>query len=389
MNTELRQINEAPNRATDRARSAPKTKMKRIMLIVGARPNFPKIAPIHRELLARGRMRPEIIHTGQHYDERMSDVFFSQLGMPAPDVFLGTGGGSHAEQTARVMVAFETCVAERKPDFVLVVGDVNSTVACAMVAAKEQIPLVHVEAGLRSWDRGMPEEINRLVVDRLSDLLFTSEPSGRLNLLAEGTPSNQIHFSGNVMIDSLISFCAKARETTVIEDLGVKGTRFALVTLHRPSNVDRMEGAREIDALLRRLAARMSVVFPVHPRTLGQLKTFGLWDGLTRVRGLQLVAQQGYLEFLSLMENAAVVVTDSGGIQEETTFLRVPCLTLRGNTERPVTVDLGTNELMPLDADRVDARVAEILAGKVKTGQIPPLWDGCAAGRIADILEGI
>lgn len=358
-----------------------------ILLVVGARPNFPKVAPIYNAIVARGRMGATIVHTGQHYDDRMSDIFFRQLGMPKPDVYFGIGGGTQAEQMAGVMIAFEKCLAERSPDLVLVVGDVNSTVACALVATRAGIPVAHVEAGLRSWDRRMPEEINRLVTDKISDLLFTSEPSGELNLLAEGVNPDRIFFVGNVMIDSLIYFREKASQSTVLVDLGVAAKEYVLVTMHRPSNVDNELAVSEIASMLTQLSEKRTVVFPVHPRTWSRLEEFGVLEGLQACENLRLLEPQGYLEFLHLMENAAVVVTDSGGIQEETTYLQVPCLTLRENTERPVTVERGTNELMELDAALVSQRVEEIFQGERKQGHIPTLWDGHAAERIVEVLE--
>jgi UDP-N-acetylglucosamine 2-epimerase (non-hydrolysing) len=361
----------------------------KIVSVVGARPNFMKVAPIHRALEASGSFESRIVHTGQHYDERMSDVFFKQLELPRPHVYLGVGSGSHAEQTARVMTGFEQVLAEEKPGLVLVVGDVNSTLACSIVAAKGWTPVGHVEAGLRSHDRRMPEEINRMVTDRISDYLFVTEQSGLDNLAREGTPANTVFFVGNVMIDSLIYFRARASETTVLEDLALATDPFALITLHRPSNVDQQDSLSELLRMIEAVAKQLRVVFPMHPRTRKQFSKFDLMKDLMRAENVTLTEPLGYLEFLRLMESARVAITDSGGIQEETTFLRVPCLTLRENTERPITISAGTNELLPVDAQRVSRRVSEILSGKSATGDIPPLWDGHAAERIVETITTI
>jgi len=357
-----------------------------ILSVVGARPNFMKVGPIHRALAARVGVRSRIVHTGQHYDERMSDVFFRQLELPEPDVYLGVGSGSHAEQTGRVMMAFEKVVQEEQPDLVIVVGDVNSTLAAALVAAKLHVPVAHVEAGLRSGDRAMPEEINRLATDAIADHLFVTERSGLEHLRREGIPEDRVHFVGNVMIDSLVHFRAKAAETSVLDDLAVEPKGYALVTMHRPRNVDDPERLAEVVRILGVVAERYPVVFPVHPRTRKNLADAGLDDRLAALDGVRLLDPVGYLEFLKLMEHAAAVVTDSGGIQEETTYLGVPCLTLRPNTERPVTVEVGTNVLLPLDAGRVAERIRDVAAGRFKQGTVPPLWDGKAAERIADTL---
>ena len=357
-----------------------------ILSVVGARPNFMKVGPIHRALSAREGVRSRIVHTGQHYDERMSDVFFRQLELPEPDVYLGVGSGSHAEQTGRVMMAFEKVVQEEHPDLVIVVGDVNSTLAAALVAAKLHVPVAHVEAGLRSGDRTMPEEINRLATDAIADHLFVTERSGLEHLRREGVPDERVHFVGNVMIDSLVHFRTKAAETSVLDDLGVEPKGYALVTMHRPRNVDDPERLAEVVRILEVVAERYPVVFPVHPRTRKNLADAGLDDRLAGLDGVRLLEPVGYLEFLKLMEHAAAVVTDSGGIQEETTYLGVPCLTLRPNTERPVTVEVGTNVLLPLDAERVAERIRDVAAGRFKQGTVPPLWDGKAAERIAEIL---
>ena len=359
----------------------------KVLNVVGARPNFMKVGPVHRALEAAGAVSV-VVHTGQHYDAKMSDVFFRDLGLPEPDHYLGIGGGTHAEQTARVMMAFEPVLEAERPELVLVVGDVNSTLATALVAAKRHVPVAHVEAGLRSGDRAMPEELNRLCTDALSDLLFVTEQSGLDNLRREGVLDEKVHFVGNVMIDSLVAALPKARATGAVERLGLTPQGFVLMTMHRPSNVDAEAPLREVVRLLQALAARLPIVLPLHPRTAGNLDRFGLRDALAATGGLHLVEPLGYLDFLGLMEAASAVVTDSGGIQEETTFLGVPCVTLRENTERPVTVTLGTNELAPLDADHVAARLDAILSGEEGEGEVPPLWDGHAATRIADVIVG-
>ena len=357
----------------------------KILNVVGARPNFMKIAPLHRALVDRGGIESLIVHTGQHYDEEMSDIFFEQLELPRPDRYLGVGSASHAVQTARIMTAFEDVVKESRPDVVNVVGDVNSTVACSLVATKMHVPVTHVEAGLRSGDRRMPEEVNRIVTDSIADVLFVTEQSGVDNLQNEGVPDDRIEFVGNVMIDSLVFFREKAAQTTIVDDLDLDGD-YVLITMHRPSNVDNEEGIEALLRILKGLTANVPVVFPMHPRTANRFEQFGKKDALDALDALKVLPPQGYLEFLSLMETASVVVTDSGGIQEETTFLKVPCITLRENTERPVTITEGTNELMDLDPAQVVARV-EARRREDTSGQTPKLWDGNAASRIVDALE--
>ncbi len=357
------------------------------MLVAGARPNFMKIAPVHRALRERG-IEPVLVHTGQHYDAEMSRLFFDELGIPEPDVNLEVGSGTHAVQTAEIMRRFEPVVLEHRPDLVVVVGDVNSTAACSLVAKKiHGIGVAHVEAGLRSFDRTMPEEINRLVTDVLSDLLFTSEPSGTRNLLAEGIPEDRIHFVGNVMIDTLRGHLDRARATGTVERLGLGGKGFALLTLHRPANVDDPAVFAPLMDGIARVAGRLPVVFPVHPRTRPALERWQAGRGGVP-EGLRLLQPLGYLEFLHLMSEARLVLTDSGGIQEETTVLGIPCITLRENTERPVTVEVGTNVLVGRDVARMEAEVEKILAGTWKEGAIPEKWDGHAAERIAHVIAG-
>lgn len=356
-----------------------------ILHVVGARPNFMKAAPVLRTLAERG-VRQSLVHTGQHYDANMSDIFFQELGMPRPDTNLGVGSGSHSQQTAEVMTRFEPIVRELGPDLVLVYGDVNSTMAAALVCAKLLIPVGHVEAGLRSFDRTMPEEINRLVTDQLADLLFTPSPDGTENLLREGVAPEKIHLVGNVMIDTLVRLLPLAEDRW--PDLRSRllldaKERFALVTLHRPSNVDEPEALRQIMQALRAIARDVPTIFPVHPRTRQRLHSLG-FEG--RDGRLQLIDPLGYLDFLALQRHALLVITDSGGVQEETTFLGVPCLTMRNNTERPITVTSGTNTLIGQDPERLRREVATILKSGGRTAQVPALWDGQASQRLAEVL---
>jgi UDP-N-acetylglucosamine 2-epimerase (non-hydrolysing) len=349
-----------------------------ILHVVGARPNFMKAAPVMRALGKWADVRQTLVHTGQHYDNNLSSVFFSQLNMPEPDVNLEVGSGSHAAQTAEVMKQLEPVLLERKPDVVLVYGDVNSTVAAALVCSKLLIRVAHVEAGLRSFDRTMPEEINRIVTDRLADLLFTPSEDGDLNLEREGVPADKIYRVGNVMIDSLVRLLPVAMQCP----RNGLPERYALVTLHRPSNVDDSASLRSTLKSLLDVSEQLEVVFPVHPRTRLRIAQFGI-----NIEKLHLLEPLPYIEFLSLQRRAAVVITDSGGIQEETTYMGVPCLTLRSNTERPLTVSMGTNVLVGRDLVLLNSELAKILEGKAKTGSIPPLWDGHAGERIAEALH--
>ncbi len=378
-----------------------------VLHVVGARPNFMKVAPILKALALRARERREanirqtLVHTGQHYDAKMSDVFFQDLGMPAPDVHLGVGSGSHAQQTARVMLAIEPVLLEKKPDVLLVAGDVNSTIACALVAAKLGIAVAHVEAGLRSRDWTMPEEVNRILTDRLSDLCFTPSRDGDANLLAEGIEKERILFVGNAMIDSLRAALPRAREQGTPNALGLAPQGFALVTLHRPSNVDEPRALSEILAALEELAQMLPVICPLHPRTRARIEsdeTMRVRFGSGRAGGVQrfrFIEPLGYLDFLALMDSARLVLTDSGGIQEETTALGVPCLTLRDNTERPVTISEGTNQLLGSDPKAIAPAVRKLLAeektprdgsGRERAIRVPERWDGHAAERMADAL---
>lgn len=398
----------------------------KILNVVGARPNFPKMAPLIRAMRRHPDLSLCLVHTGQHYDARMSDTFFSALELPTPEHFLGVGSGSHAAQTARVMLAFEPVLLQERPDLVVVVGDVNSTLACALVAAKLQIPVAHVEAGLRSFDRTMPEEHNRVLTDHLSDFLFTPSRDADLNLLREGIPSDRIHFVGNVMIDTLLRHRGQAEELRMPERLGVPPGGYAVLTLHRPSNVDDPQMLARLVGVVCATAERLPTVWPIHPRTRGMLEQFSFWpqlapcagpepDGTRRpARGsaaarLTLVEPLGYLEFLGLMAGARVVLTDSGGIQEETTALGVPCLTLRESTERPVTVSEGTNQVVGTAPERILSALDQVLergtgrdaaqalsshgrtpppAGRqAPEKRLPEGWDGHAAERIVAILR--
>jgi UDP-N-acetylglucosamine 2-epimerase (non-hydrolysing) len=353
----------------------------KIINIVGARPNLMKIAPLMEAYRGHPAIEPLLVHTGQHYDANMSQLFFEQLGIPKPDLNLEVGSASHAVQTAEIMRAFEPVVLEHQPDAVLVVGDVNSTIACGLVAVKLGIRLVHVEAGLRSFDRGMPEEINRVLTDSISDLLLCSEPSGVENLRREGIAEERIHLVGNVMIDTVLRHLERARESTVLDDFSLPERGYAVLTLHRPSNVDDPQVLGGLLDALEVVQSELPILFPVHPRTRAKLLGFGLGARVKAMAGLRLIDPLGYLDFLRLMSCARVVLTDSGGIQEETTILQVPCLTLRENTERPITVELGTNRVVGQDPQQIVAAYREALT-REPGGQVPPLWDGRAAQRI-------
>ena len=359
--------------------------MPTILHVVGARPNFMKVAPVMQALALKSDIRQLLVHTGQHYDANMSEIFFIQLGLPQPDINLEVGSGSHAWQTAQIMMRFEEIVVAEKPDMVLVYGDVNSTVAATLVAAKLLIPTGHVEAGLRSHDRTMPEEINRLLTDQIADLLFTPSADGEVNLRQEGIDRAKIHLVGNVMIDTLVRLLPLARQSPILSDLDLDLGTYGLVTLHRPSNVDHPRMLREIMDTLQEISEKIPLIFPIHPRTCQQLEKMSYTIGATRLR---LIEPLGYLDFLALQDSACLLITDSGGVQEETTYLGVPCLTVRENTERPVTVEEGTNILVGRDMNRLRTEVDNILAGKGKKGRKPFLWDGRAGSRIADIVVG-
>ena len=363
--------------------------MLKVINVVGARPNFMKVAPIIAAMKQRpGKFLPLVVHTGQHYDASMSDSFFRDLELPQPDTHLGVGSASHAAQTAAVMERFEPVVLDEKPDWVLVVGDVNSTIACALVCVKLGVKVAHVEAGLRSRDRSMPEEINRLLTDQIADLLFTPSQDADENLLAEGIPRERIRFVGNVMIDSLQRNLERARKLKTQEELGLSGADYALLTLHRPSNVDLRGSFEPILDALEVIASKLPIVFPVHPRTRKTIAELGLSDRVEAIKDLRTIDPLGYLDFLNLSSGASLVLTDSGGIQEETTALGIPCLTLRENTERPITVELGTNVVVGTDPTRIIAAASAALNGSAKKPtQQPPLWDGRTSERILDALE--
>jgi UDP-N-acetylglucosamine 2-epimerase (non-hydrolysing) len=358
--------------------------MIKIINVVGARPNFMKIAPIIAAIQRRsGEARQILVHTGQHYDEAMSQAFFRDLEMPPPDIDLGVGSGTHAEQTARVMLAFEPVLNEERPDWVVVVGDVNSTLACALVASKRTTRVAHVEAGLRSFDRTMPEEINRVLTDQIADLLLTPSPDADANLLREGIRPEKIVRVGNVMIDTLMRKLDVSRASGVLDRLNLQRGGFAVLTLHRPSNVDDAATLRGIFGALGEVARKLPVIFPAHPRTRLRLREFGI----QQPRGVMILEPMGYLDFLHLWSNARLVMTDSGGLQEETTALAVPCLTLRENTERPITVEQGTNKIVGHDPVRIVEAVRDLLNNGHRAGtRVPELWDGRAADRIVDAL---
>ena len=357
-----------------------------VILVVGARPNFMKIAPLHAELAKRGIIQI-LLHTGQHYDENMSKVFFDDLGMPEPDIYLGIGSGSHATQTAKVMVEFEKVCKKHKPSMVVVVGDVNSTVACSMVCAKECIPCAHVEAGLRSFDRQMPEEINRLITDAIANILLTPSPDGDENLRNEGVSEDRIIRVGNIMIDSLFNNLERAENSTIHSDLNIEKGNYGILTLHRPSNVDEKETFSGIISALEEIGRKIQLVFPLHPRTKNRAEEFGLVNRLESIPNIVLTGPAGYLDFVALMSESKLVLTDSGGLQEETTALGIPCLTLRENTERPITVTEGTNTIVGNNTKVIIDTAFEVLDNGGKAGRVPELWDGKTAARIADIIQ--
>ncbi len=355
-----------------------------IILVVGARPNFMKIAPLYAELKQRG-VTQILMHTGQHYDDNMSKIFFDDLGMPKPDIYLGIGSGSHAEQTARVMIEFEKICIENKPSMVVVVGDVNSTVACSIVCAKLIIPCAHVEAGLRSFDREMPEEVNRILTDSVANLLLTPSPDGDENLRAEGVSEERIVRVGNIMIDSLFTNIERAKKSTLISDMGLE-KKYAILTLHRPSNVDIKDNFSKIIGALEFIGQHIQIVFPMHPRTQKNATKFSLLGRIESIPNIVITGPLGYLDFISLMSSSTMALTDSGGLQEETTALGIPCVTLRENTERPITVTEGTNEVVGCDPELIKSTAINILTTGGKVGRIPDLWDGKTAHRIADVL---
>lgn len=370
--------------------------MKKIISVVGARPNFMKMAPIHKEFLKhKSKVKHIIVHTGQHYDEKMSGIFLKELELPKPDIYLGIGSKSHAEQKALIMTEFEKVLLKEKPDLVLVYGDVNSTAAAALVCSKilnhkgKPISVAHIESGLRSYDRTMPEEINRLITDTLSDFLFVTEKSGIINLKREGIKSSKIFFTGNTMIDSVKFYTKKIRNSKILDELCLSRNNFALVTLHRPSNVDTEINLKKILKIFKsinKINHELDIVFSVHPRTMKMINKFNLINLIEEINNLIITEPFGYIDFLKLITSSKFILTDSGGIQEETTFLKKPCITLRSNTERPSTVEEGTNVLSRLDEKLIIKKISEIDSGKFKKGKIPKLWDGKASERIVKIL---
>ncbi len=359
----------------------------KIMHVVGARPNFMKVSPIIREMAEHSEIKQTLVHTGQHYDEKMSQIFFDELGMCKPDIDLEVGSGSHAQQTARIMSAFEPVLLEDRPDLLIVPGDVNSTLACSLTASKLHIPIAHLEAGLRSFDRTMPEEINRLMTDVLSDILLTTSPEAEDNLVREGIDREKIFFVGNTMIDTLLRLKKQAARSDVLQKCGIPNRPYALVTLHRPSNVDDKTVFRGIMNALEKIGKDIPIIFPVHPRTRGHIAKLDVHTSKTASeKGIYLLEPVGYLDFMQLMMHAAIVMTDSGGIQEETSILNIPCITIRENTERPITVSKGTNQLVGTDTQRIITAAQRVLnQGSPKNTQID-LWDGKASGRIVSVI---
>jgi UDP-N-acetylglucosamine 2-epimerase (non-hydrolysing) len=361
--------------------------MLKIINIVGARPNFMKIAPLIRAMNKRkDRIEYLLVHTGQHYDRNMSDNFFTQLEIPEPDINLGVGGGSHAEQTARIMIEFEKVLLQQKPDLIVVVGDVNSTIACSLVASKLGVRIAHVEAGLRSFDRTMPEEINRVLTDSIADFLFTTEAAGNMNLRRQGIPDEKIHFVGNVMIDTLV-YCLDKISNVALPFNGLIDGEYAVITLHRPSNVDDPNILGNILDAFGVISERLKLVIPLHPRTAKNIVSYGLSSKLENIRSNAIITEPiGYLEMLRLNRSAKMVITDSGGLQEETTFLGIPCITMRDNTERPSTIELGTNVLVGNDLNALNDNFDKIMSENFKKGTVPLLWDGKSANRIIDVM---
>lgn len=364
--------------------------MKKIISVVGTRPNFMKVASVYDAFNKYNKIENKIqhliCHTGQHYDDNMSKVFFKDLGLPQPDFYLGVGNGSHAEQTAKIMIEFEKILLKEKPDLIIVVGDVNSTIACSLTAVKLGIKIAHVEAGLRSFDRNMPEEINRVLTDAISDYLFVTENSGIVNLKNEGISDDKIFFVGNCMIDSLINQMEKINSIDIEKIYDLEKNNYAVVTFHRPSNVDDISQLEKIVVLLNEISSKVKVVFPVHPRTLNRLTESSLIQRINK--NVLLTEPIGYLEFIALVSKSKLVITDSGGIQEETTYLKIPCITLRTTTERPVTVEYGTNFLVGDDINKALEQFYKIMNGEIKQGKIPELWDGKAGERIVRVIGG-
>ena len=361
--------------------------VSKIIVAAGTRPNFMKIASLMKELEKVKKFRQVLVHTGQHYDFQMSEIFFQELRIPKPDIHLNVGSGLQAVQTAEIMTGFELVVQKEKPALVIVVGDVNSTMACALVASKLGIRIAHVEAGLRSFDRTMPEEINRIVTDQLSDILFVSEASGLKNLKTEGINSKKVFFVGNIMIDTLLLNWRRIERSCIADTLGVGSKNYCVLTLHRPDNVDSAGALLEIYGILRAVASRLKIIYPIHPRARKMMRAYGLLEKFKKIGNLVMVEPLGYLDFIKLVKESRLVLTDSGGIQEETTFLKVPCLTMRENTERPVTLTQGTNVLVGRDKKRILAAVDTIRNDRWKKGTVPELWDGKTASRVVEVLK--
>jgi len=359
----------------------------KIINVVGARPNFIKIAPVIAEMKKHLKLKPILVHTGQHYNKEMSKLFFDDLNLPSPDIYLGVGSASHAEQTAKVMVKFEKVLLEEKPDLVVVVGDVNSTIACALTAVKLSVPVAHIEAGLRSFDKTMPEEINRILTDSISTYLFTTCRDANDNLLREGISKKKIHFVGNVMIDTLLKHIDKALQSNILDKLNLIPKRYAVLTLHRPSNVDNKKVFIEMLNAIEEIQKKIKFVFPIHPRTMKKIVEFKLENRIKRMKNFKIIEAMGYLDFLKLMSDSKLVLTDSGGIQEETTILKISCITLRDTTERPITVTKGTNIIVGSNKEKIIKESLKIIRGKGKQGNIPELWDGKAAERIVRCIE--
>ncbi len=360
--------------------------MRRIIIVVGTRPNFIKVTQFKKEIAKYPNLEALIVHTGQHYDEKMADVFFRQFHL-IPDHFLNIGKGSANNQIASIMVALETYFNEIRPDLVMVVGDVNSTLAAALTANKLNIPIAHLESGLRSGDMTMPEEVNRILTDRITSLFFVTEQSGLDHLKSEGQEDEDLHFVGNTMIDTMVAFESEIQASPIMEELGLKTKEFVLMTIHRPATVDDLGELKKLIDLMAMVTGDYALVFPIHPRTVKNLMSFGLYESVLKMKGLYLTEPMGYFSFQKLVKEAAFILTDSGGIQEESTYRQVPCLTLRPNTERPSTIDLGSNVLVPFDLEIIGTHIKEIVGGTFKKGQIPPLWDGQATSRVVTILN--
>lgn len=360
----------------------------KVLVVAGARPNFMKVAPLMKEFHKyRGRFAIKLVHTGQHYDFRMSEIFFDHLNIPKPHIFLNVGSASHAVQTARVIEAFEKVALKERPDLVIVVGDVNSTLACSLVAVKLNVKVAHVEAGLRSFDRTMPEETNRIVTDSLSDYLFVSESSGLVNLKKEGVDNRKVFFAGNIMIDTLLSHMKRIDQSKILKSFALEPRAYCVVTLHRPSNVDSRQALGEIFEILNAILKEIKIVYPIHPRTRKMLEKNRLLKTFNALENMMMVNPLGYIDFIRLVKDSRFVLTDSGGIQEEATVLKVPCITMRENTERPVTITEGTNALAGRDKRRIIKMVNDILNDRWKKGRLPELWDGRTAARIVKVLR--